>query len=100
MDNVLVLKSIPDTKTEEGLLGPYDISDELARTYEYVHFTGGEMHNLYRTIQNPVKLWIKPKAGRTGSHRILDAQGVVHYAQEDWKWLSWIPKDVTSPVAF
>jgi len=91
----------PNVHSEAGLLGPYDVSSEAKRTYTYLHVTAeGGTGNITKTIHEPVKLWIKHKDGKTGSHRVLDAAGDVHYMPEDWKFLTWTPKEGKPAVEF
>lgn len=78
-----------------------DVSMEAWREYDhFVFMPDGKMFVITTRIEEPVTLWIKEKPGRTGSHRVLDAKGVVHYIVEDWKRLRWQAKPGSNPVDF
>lgn len=71
----------------------YDIRAEATRT---ITFAGGWSY----TIHNPVTLYIRD-GGKT--HRVLDAEGVVHcYVAPEYgnSVLSWVPRDPSTPVQF
>lgn len=50
---------------------------EVQRTY---YFSDGFKY----TIDKPVKLFVK----KSGSHKLVDADGVMHYITNDWKTFS------------
>jgi hypothetical protein len=67
----------------------HNIAAEETRSYVY---TDGYEYEIYE----PKKLFITT----SGSHRILDADGGVHYPKSDWRAIRWTPKDIKNPVQF
>lgn len=66
----------------------FDISSEVWREYEY--------EDEYTFRINPETLFISD----SGSHRVLDIDGVVHYIRGDWRQLRWYPGNSQKPVLF
>ena len=60
---------------------PLDITSEQYRIYAYKD--GGR----YR-INNPDRLYVL----ESGSHRVIDGDGVVHRPERGWLAISWKPK--------
>ncbi len=82
----------PNVHCPEGMTC-HDVSSEMRR--EYI-FADGFTYS----IENPWTLYIKRK--KTGdSHRVLDAQGVVHYIPSNWRILRWeTSREAKQHVAF
>ena len=59
-----------------------DISSEMYRTYIY-------SDNTFFIINNPIALSVS----ESGSHRILDADGISHYIPKGYIHLCWKAKD-------
>jgi hypothetical protein len=76
-----VMATIEDFKNASNLEF-CDISSETSRTYEFAN--GGSV-----TIKNPLLL----HAGKSGSARIFDAQGVSHYIPAGFCHLHWTVRD-------
>jgi hypothetical protein len=73
-------------------MNKYDISDEIAREYDF----GGR---IYR-IDQPLALFMR--VGGT-THRVVDKTGTVHCVPAPGEHacvLRWFPRDTTNPVAF
>lgn len=80
------------TKPEEQLLGPFDLSAELYREYDF----DGRTYQIF----NPKALYYRP-AGST--HRILDQQGVIHcvpFGRGTGSVLRWKNREGKDPVQF
>jgi hypothetical protein len=65
---------------------PLDISMELERIYTY---GSGETFS----IVYPKTLWVLSN----GSHRVLDAAGIVHRPTPNFVGISWVPKNSSVP---
>lgn len=79
-------------KTEQNVLGPFDLTSEAWREYDFDGRT-------YR-IERPQALYYRP-AGST--HRILDSNGVVHcipFGKGTGSVLRWENFDKSKPVNF
>ena len=67
----------------------HDISSENSRTYIY---TDGFEYQIF----GPKRLFIT----ESGSHRVQDVDGDVHYPKSDWRAILWSPNDKQNPVKF
>jgi streptogramin lyase len=79
------------------ILGPYDLTDEIWREYQFPSITGESV--TYR-IDNPQALYLR-KNGHT--HRVVDSEGVVHiFPGPGFRGcaLRFKPKDSENPMPY
>lgn len=66
-----------------------DLSNEQSRSYRFPQ-------EEIVTITSPVAL----NVSRSGGHRVIAADGEVHYIPKGWLKLSWIPREGTTHIDF